>query len=140
MFYRGSFFVRFLLVLVLLGILTAAGYLIFQDGQAQGYALGQAASEKAPSVPALPYPGYYPYLTPYHGFFFPPFLGFLCIGGLLFVFFIAGGGLFRPHHWYRYAHGPNHEHWHEWEESRCPEGSTQARDRGSSQPDEHPEK
>jgi hypothetical protein len=133
MFYRGSLFIRLLLVLVLLGVLAAGGYLIFQAGQAQGYALGQAAISQAPGAQTLPNPGYYPYLAPYRGFFFPPFFGLLCLGGLLFFFFIAAGGLFRPHHWHRHPHGPYDEGWQGWEKSERHRESPSPGESGSQQ-------
>ncbi|HLE14552.1 MAG TPA: hypothetical protein VI776_07375 [Anaerolineales bacterium] len=139
MFYRGSFFIRFLLVLVLLGVLAAGGYLIFQAGQAQGYALGQAAAGDPPGAQALPYPGYFPYMMPYRGFFFPPFFGLLCVGGLLFVFFLAAGGLFRPHHWRHTPHDPYHEHWHGWHEGKHPGESPQAKEGQSPEAGTRPE-
>jgi hypothetical protein len=139
MFYRGSFFVRILLALVLLGVLAVGGYLIFQAGQAQGYALGQAAAGQAPGAQALPYPGYFPYPMYYRGFIFPPFFGLFCLGGLLFLFFIALGGFFRPRYWHRHPHGPSYEHWHGWQEGRRPGESSQAKEGGSPQTADRPE-
>jgi hypothetical protein len=107
MFGRGSIVLRILGTLVLIGVLVAAGALIFQAGQAQGYALGLAASGKvgqnvAPAVPA-PYP-YYPgywgpgFLGPRFFFPFGPLFGLLFFGGVVFFFFVVGG-LFRARRW-----------------------------------------
>jgi hypothetical protein len=135
---KGSFLVRFLLVLITLGVLAAGAYLVFQTGQAQGYALGQAAAGQSLEAPPLPYPGYYPYLAPYRGFFFPPFFGLLCIGGFLFLFLLAGGRWFRPHHWHTHPHGP-YEHWHGWEEGKRPGSQAQPDEGISARPGEQPE-
>ncbi len=109
MFRAGSFLVRFLLALLLIGMLATGGYMLFQAGQAQGYALGlQAAGQEgqpaAPEVYGLPY--YYPgYLHSPHFFFFPfgPLLGFLFWGLLIFFVF---RGVFHRRNWA----GPGHHH------------------------------
>jgi len=102
MYRRGSLVFRILGVLVLIGILVAAGTLIYQAGQAQGYALGVATGGNDPSTgtPSTPvYPGYGPGYWPgfYRPFFFPfgPLLGLFFWGGLFFLFFFGIGGLFR---------------------------------------------
>jgi hypothetical protein len=105
MFRTGSFIFRLVLALVLIGGLAAAGYMLFQAGQAQGYALGISAAGKEiqPAAPMMPYfPGYY--YRP-HFFFFPfgPLLGLLFWGFL--IFFIAGR-VFRHRHWQ--GAGPHH--------------------------------
>jgi hypothetical protein len=102
MFSRGSFVIRLLLALLFLGALAAAGVMLYQAGQAQGYALGLASGEAGTGTQVQPpagafYPGYY-----YHRpFFFPffPFFGFLFWGGLIFFGFLLLGRLFRPRHW-----------------------------------------
>jgi len=66
MFGRGSFFLRILGVLILIGLLLVGGALLFRAGQAQGYQMGAAASAAASgetpgTAPVVPYgPGYWP--------------------------------------------------------------------------------
>jgi len=111
MFRTGSFFIRLLGFLVLVGLLIAGGALIFQAGQTQGYLLGQAfAGAEAPAgvqpAPLAPgYPPYY-YYRPHFGFF--PFGGFfgLFLGVLLFFFLLRL--VFWPRHW-----GHKYGHWHD---------------------------
>ena len=108
MFHRGSFFIRALAFFVIAGIFIGGGILIYQAGQAQGYALGLAAGSSESLAPGgLPYPGYYlPYLQPHFGFSpFGPLLGMLAFGALLFLFFGLMGAMFRPHAW-RMGHHP----------------------------------
>lgn len=125
MSYRGSFFLRGLGVLILVGILAAGGVLLYQTGQAQGYQMGAAAASAAASgeapgtAPLAPYgPGYWPYYArPPFGFFpFFPF-GALC-GSILLVLFglFALRLIFRPRHWFDPGKGPGDwgEHPHEW--------------------------
>jgi hypothetical protein len=105
MFRTGTFIVRLVLALLIIGGLATAGYMLFQTGQAQGDALGLSASGKEiqPVVPAMPYyPGYF--YRP-HFFFFPfgPLLGLLFWGFL--IFFVAGR-MFRHRHWH--GAGPHH--------------------------------
>jgi hypothetical protein len=105
MFRRGSFFIRVLAFFVIAGIVIGGAVLVYQAGQAQGYALGLAAgsSEALPGAGAL-YPGYYPY--PQFGFTpFGPLLGLLALGALFLLFFGLIGALFRPHAW-RTGHYP----------------------------------
>ncbi len=104
----GFWFLRFVLALVLIGVLVGGGALVFHAGQVQGYAQGLAASGKLPapqgvapqgSVPAAPvYPGYWPGYWGGYGwggphFFFP----FGPLFGLFFflIFFFLIGGLVR---------------------------------------------
>jgi hypothetical protein len=108
MFRTGSIVFRLILALVLIGGLAAAGYMLFQSGQAQGYAMGLAASGKevSPAVPAMPMMPYYPgYFYRPHFFFFPfgPLLGLLFWG---FLFFFIVGRVFRRGHWH--GAGPHH--------------------------------
>jgi hypothetical protein len=138
--FRFGFLFRFLLALVLIGVLVAGGMALYRTGWAQGYqtaavttAAGSAAGAAAPAVPA-PYYAYppvpYGYGYGFHPFFFPfgPLLG---IGFFLFVIF-AIGGLFRfgmRRHWaggygpggIGFGHGPHSpQDWDamrkEWEE------------------------
>lgn len=105
---RGSIIFRVLGVLLLLGVLIAAGVFIFQAGQAQGYALGLAAADKGTLTqpPAVPYP-YYGYG---YGIGRPFFFPFFPLGGILFFFgllfllsFVFRG--FRGRGWHRYGGG-----------------------------------
>lgn len=90
----GSFVIRLVLALLILGGLAAAGYSLFQAGQTQGYALGLAASGEGIQS-AAPFAPYYPghFYRP-HFFFFP--FGFLFWGFLIFLFL---GLVFRRRHW-----------------------------------------
>jgi len=125
---RGSFFLRSLGVLILIGLLLAGGALLFRAGQVQGYQMGAAASAAASSEapgtsPAVPYgpgywPGYWPhYPGPHFGFtpFFP--FGGLC-GSILLVLLVlfALRLIFRPRHWFYPGKGPGGwgEHPHAW--------------------------
>jgi hypothetical protein len=107
---RGSTIFRIFAAIVMLAILVGAGVMIFQAGQAQGYALGLANSGKelAPQVPGpAPYFAPYYYGRPYFGFW--PHLFFFPLGlfffGLLFLFLI--GGIFRRRWWGRWGqYGP----------------------------------
>jgi hypothetical protein len=99
MFYRGSFFLRVLAALLLIGGLVIGGVLIFQAGQAIGYTQGAALSYG--EVPAQP-PGapYYPgYAWPQFGFFPFLILPLLCLGGLALLAVLALGGFFRYRVW-----------------------------------------
>ena len=122
---RGSFFLRSLGVLILIGVLLAGGALLFQAGQAQGYQIGVAAAGQAVNgetpgtAPLVPYGrGYWPYYArPPFGFFpFFPFGG-LC-GSILMVLLVlfALRLIFRPRHWFYHGKGPGDwgEHPHEW--------------------------
>jgi hypothetical protein len=117
----GSFLLRLVGFLILIGLLAAGGVLIYQAGQAQGYLLGQAvgaAAEGSPS-PAPLVPGYYP-----PAYFYPPRYGFFPFGGFLglifgvFLFFLALRLIFRPHYWGYPGRWHAHGHWpqggHPW--------------------------
>ncbi len=115
MFRTGSFFLRLLFGLILVGALVWGASATYQAGQSQGYAIGlaqgsQDSAEIAPGAPpaGLPYYGYWPYMRPHFGFF--PFFGVLFLIPLAFLFF---GFLFRP---WRYRFGPKgyHHHGHPW--------------------------
>jgi hypothetical protein len=94
MFHKGYIIFRILGFLVLLALLAGAGVMVFQAGQAQGFALGAASSGQqlqAPLQAPMPYYGYgYGMMHPH----FFPFMGFFAIIPLLFGLFIIGG-LFR---------------------------------------------
>lgn len=121
MFLRGRLF-RFLLTLLLVGVLIAGGVALYQAGFGQGYQAGVLATSAARSDGAAQPPvyGYLPApIWPGYGFpFFHPFGIFLGIGFFLFVFFLIGG-LFRSggrRHWAEnggpenWRHGPG-SHW-----------------------------
>lgn len=123
MFRRGGFF-RFLLTLLLVGLLVAGGVALYQAGFGQGYQAGAlAASAAAGSDGTTHLPAYGYFWPPYAGYgipFFNPFGIFLGIGFFLFVFFVIGGlfrfGAYRrwagkggPEGW-RYGYGP-YPHW-----------------------------
>ncbi len=85
---------RFLLTLLLIGLLVAGGVAFYQFAYGQGYQAALASGTAGSNIqPANP--GYAPY---WYGwgfpFFFPPFGIFLGIGFIFFLFFIVGG-LFR---------------------------------------------
>ena len=115
---RGFWVFRVLAALLLIGALAAAGIMLYQAGQAQGYAMGLAAESSAAGQALTPdrmYPGW-----GYGGgfgrpFFFFPFGLFFCLIPLLFFFLF--GGLFRAFAWRGHpgAWGPGpggHGHWH----------------------------
>ena len=141
--FRFGFLFRFLMALVLIGVLVAGGVALYRGAFAQGYQVGAAAVRSAaPAVPGTqvvpaPYYGYPPFAYGY-GYGFRPFFPFgplLGIGFfLLFIFFI--GGLFRfgmRRHWAAggyggpggmgFGHGPHSpQDWEnmrkDWEEFR----------------------
>lgn len=92
MFHRGSFFFRFLGIILFIALLAGVGAMAFQAGQAQGFALGAASTGQQLQAPLqIPAP-YYGYGMMHPHFF--PFMGFFGIIPLLFGLFIVGG-LFR---------------------------------------------
>ena len=106
--FRYGFLWRFVLALILLGLLVAGGTALYRAGLAQGYqaaalAANSSGSAVAPNLPAqgnYPYPYFWPGYG-YHSFFpFGPLLG---IGFFLLVFFLIGG-LFRGFAWRHYGH------------------------------------
>ena len=125
MSHRGSFFLRFLGVLILVGILLAGGALLYRAGQTQGYQMGAAAASSAAegetpgTAPLVPYgPGYWPYYPRPHFGLFPFFpFGGLCSSILLVLLVLFALRLiFWPRHWFYHGKGPGGwgEHPHEW--------------------------
>lgn len=121
MFRRGSFFfLRAIAFLVLIGLLVGGGVMLYQSGQAQGYAMGLAASGKelatpqtvVPGAPAMPYyPGYYypGYWRPHFFFPFAPLFGIFFLIVFFFVISRVFGALFwRRHAW---GYGPGAGPW-----------------------------
>ena len=119
MSHRGSFFLRSLGVLILIGAMLVGGVLLFRAGQAQGYLMGASAATSAASgetletALAVPYsPAYWPYYArPHFGFFpFAPFGG-LC-GSILLVLLVlfALRLIFRPHFWGYPGYWHGHPH------------------------------
>ena len=122
MFQRGSIILRVFATLLLVGLLVAAGFMIFRAGQAQGYAMGvaQAANgqQVAPGTNGAPgtlpwmypgsLPGYWPgyYYRPH--FFFGPLFGIF----FFFLFFFLIGGLFRRAWGWGRPHGPWGHHYY----------------------------
>ena len=128
--FRTGFLWRFLLALLLFGLLAAGGTALYRAGFAQGYQAAALAAGSAGNTATSTLPGIYPY--PYfwpaygfHGFFpFGPLLG---IGFFLLVLFLIGG-LFRGFGGRHFAghpgyggwnHGPE-GHW-EWHEHQKPQ-------------------
>ena len=110
MFWRGGFW-RFLLTLLLVGLLIGGGVALYQAGFGQGYNAGLAASAGDGTAHLPPAYGYY--YPPFAGWGFPffgPFGILLGIGFFLFVFFIVGG-LVRAIFWRR---GDRREGPHGW--------------------------
>jgi hypothetical protein len=128
--YRTGFFWRFLLGLLLIGLLAAGGTALFRAGWAQGYQVAaiSAASGAEGSVPA---PLYYPYMGYGYRPFFGPF-GLFGLVGMLFLFFILFGGLFRMWGWRRHAmHG-------KWEEGHMPPWAREWKERHERHGEEPP--
>jgi hypothetical protein len=116
----GYFFFRVLAGVLTLAALIIGGVLIYNAGQAQGYALGLATSGEGAQLqaPAAPiYPGGAPYWGWHFGFFpFSPFFGLFCFGGLILLLFFAIGGIFRPMHWRHHPGGHYPGYWQGWKE------------------------
>jgi hypothetical protein len=122
---RGSFFLRALGALILIGVLLAGGVLLYQAGQAQGYQMGVAAASQAAggetpgTAPMVPYgPGYWPYSRGPHFGFFPFFpFGWLC-GSIFLVLLVlfALRMIFWPRRWHHHGKGPGgwEGHPHPW--------------------------
>lgn len=109
---RGSFVVRLIGALLLVGLLIGAGALAYRAGVAQGIArapeVAEALSSAAENGQVAPVPGYgYPVygMRPHFGFF--PFGGIF--GFILFLFLFFGLMrliFFRPWSWhYGHMHG-----------------------------------
>jgi hypothetical protein len=116
MFNRGSFILRLIGALLLVGLMIGGGAMVYRAGVAQGIAqapaVAEALSNFAENGQALPVPGYgYGYGYPYHGF--RPHFGFFPFGGILgfilftFLFFgLLRLIFFRPWGWhYGHMHG-----------------------------------
>jgi hypothetical protein len=127
--FRFGFLWRFLLALLLLGLLVAGGSALYRAGFAQGYQAAALAANSSGSTgtPGLPVQGYYPYPYFWPGYGYPGFFPFgplLGIGFFLLVFFLIGG-LFRGfagRHWAGHTghgdwgHGPEGSWAREWRE------------------------
>ena len=125
---KGPFIVlRVIGILLLIGVIAAAGFMAYNAGVAQGVsqapavvkAIQQAAENGqpvpvAPNMPAYGYGyGYGPGFYPHHGFGFFPFG--IC-GSILLVFLFFGllrMVFFRPwsRGWGHHSHGPWGRHW-----------------------------
>lgn len=116
MFTRGSFVLRLIGVLFLVGLMIAGGVIAYRAGVAQGIArapeVATAISNAAESGQGLTVPGYgYGYGYPYYGF--RPHFGFFPFGGIfgfILFFFLFFGLLrlifFRTWGWHMYGRGP----------------------------------
>ena len=122
MFDRGSFVLRLIGVLLLVGLMIGGGVMAYRAGVAQGIAqapaVAEALSNAAENGQALPVPGY-GYGYPYYGF--RPHFGFFPFGGIfgfILFFFLFFGLLrlifFRPWGWHMYGRGPWKGHGHPW--------------------------
>jgi len=110
--FRTGILWRFILVLVLLGVLAGGGLVLYRAGFDQGYqtaalTAGSSGSETAPQPPYGVYPPGYLWRGYGHFGFFHPFGWFFGIGFFLLVFFLFGG-LFRLWGWRRWGSGPGH--------------------------------
>ena len=119
MFNRGSFILRLIGALLLVGLMIGGGVMAYRAGVAQGIAqapaVAEALSSAAESGQVAPMPGYgygYSYpayrMRPHIGFF--PFGGIF--GSILFIFLFLGvmRMIFRPWGWH-YAHMHGHGPW-----------------------------
>jgi hypothetical protein len=123
--FRNGFVFRLIAVLVLIGLVAAGGYFVYQAGIAQGVSQApevaesiERAAEGGQGAPVMPM---YGYGYPYRGFGYPHHFGFFPLGGIcfsIFFIFLFLGLLrfifFRPWHrgWgYHGYHGP----WGKWE-------------------------
>lgn len=116
---------RIFAAVILVAVLFGGGYMAFQAGQAQGYALGVSGSGSAPSgasvQPASPVP-FHPGMMGYH---FHPFMGFFGIIplfiGLMIVLSIFRHLVFGfPHRGYCRCGGKFYRHPF-WEDDRYDE-------------------
>jgi hypothetical protein len=115
MFNRGSFILRLIGVLLLVGLMIGGGVLAYRAGVAQGIAqapeVAKAISNAAQNGQGMPVPAYgYGYAYPFYGFH-PPF-GFFPFGifGFILIIFLFFGLMrlifFRPWAWhYSHMHG-----------------------------------
>lgn len=122
MFTRGSFVLRLIGVLFLVGLMIAGGVIAYRAGVAQGIArapeVATAISNAAESGQGLTVPDY-GYGYPYYGF--RPHFGFFPFGGIfgfILFFFLFFGLLrlifFRPWGWHMYGRGPWKGYGHPW--------------------------
>lgn len=142
MFRRGGF-LRFLLILAMLGVLVAGGAGLYRAGWMQGYqaaaltaaapTAGQSGSQAAPASPYY----YGPWMYGPHfwgpGFGFFPFFPFFGIGFFILMLFVFGG-LFRLIAFRRWAGGPHH--WSEEDERAWKERHGNREDQGDDKPAE----
>ena len=124
MFNRGSFILRLIGVLLLVGLMAGGVAIAYRAGVAQGIAqaptVAEALSRAAENGQTLPVPGYgYGYGYPYYGF--RPHFGFFPFGGIfgfiLFAFLFFGLLrliFFRPWGWHMYGRGPWKGYGHPW--------------------------
>ena len=110
---RGSFVLRLIGALLLVGLMIGGGVMAYRAGVAQGIAqapqVAEALSNAAESGSGLPYPAY-GYGYPHYGF--RPHSGFFPIGGIfgaiLFIFLFFGlMRLIFFRHW-AWHYGPMH--------------------------------
>jgi len=116
MFNRGSFVLRLIGVLLLLGLIIGGGAMAYRAGVAQGIArapeVATAISNAAESGQVPPVPSYgYGYGYPYYGF--RPHFGFFPFGFFGFILFIfLFFGLMRLIFFRRWAWDYGHMHRH----------------------------
>ena len=115
MFNRGSFVLRLIGVLLLVGLMIGGGAMAYRAGVAQGIAqapeVARAISNAAQNGQGLPAPTYgYGYGYPFYGFH--PHFGFFPFGifGFILIIFLFFGLMrlifFRPWAWhYSHMHG-----------------------------------
>lgn len=124
---RGSFVLRLIGILLLVGLMIGGGALAYRAGVSQGIAqapvVAEALSNAAESGQVAPMPAYgygYGYpgyrMHPHFGFF--PFSGIF--GFILFIFLFFGlmRMIFRPwgwHHAYMHGRGPWNKHDRHWD-------------------------
>lgn len=112
MFTRGSFVIRLIGIVLLVGLLIGGGAMVYRAGIAQGIAqapeVAEALSSAAESGSGLPVP-VYPYGYP--AYRFHPHFGFFPFGGIfgfILFFFIFFGLMrmifFRRWAWHHYGH------------------------------------
>jgi hypothetical protein len=106
--FRGFFWLRLIMTLLIVGGLAAAGVVLYHAGFTNGYnaaVLAVNASSKIGASP-LPFNGYLPYWPAYgFPFFFNPFGLFFGIGFFFLVIFLVSG-VFRLLSWRHWAAQP----------------------------------
>lgn len=117
MFNRGSFVLRLIGSLLLVGLMIVGGVMVYRAGVAQGIAQAPAVAEvlsnAVESGQGLSVPAYgYGYGYPYYGF--RPHFGFFPFGGIFgfILFFFLFFGLMRLIFFRRWAWGYGHMHRH----------------------------